>query len=58
MWERDIISLYNIISHFLRFPSIDAAFGKLMSAQFVTSAYHKTAGVKIFTDEIWKNIFI
>jgi len=58
MWERDIISLYNIISHLLFFPSIDVTFGKLMAAQFVTSAYRKTAGVKIISDEIWKNIFI
>ena len=56
MWERDIISLYNIILHLLCFPSIDVTFGKLMSAQFVTSAYHKTAGVKIFTHEVWKNV--
>jgi hypothetical protein len=28
-----------------------------MSAQFMAFAYHKTAGVKILTDEIWKNIF-
>jgi len=44
-------------STLLCFPSIGFTFGKLMSAQFVTSAYHKTAGVKILTDEIWKNIF-
>jgi len=51
------ISWYNIISHLLGFKSIGVTFGKLMSAQFVTSAYHKTAGVKIITDEFWKNNF-
>jgi hypothetical protein len=31
--------------------------GKLMAVQSVTSAYQKTAGLKIAANENWKNIY-